>query len=133
MPKNVILVSVQKAHFAVRACKKPCFMQRHKEPTVQICGNSGLPIAMVTCLHQWNVYTKRKLMVCSAQNVIRVSMQQAHIAVRACKEPCFMQRRIGPTVQIWGNSRLPIANGTMFAPMECLYQKEDKCMQSPKM
>ena len=116
MPKNVILVSVQKARFAVQACKKPCFMQRHKEPTVQICGNSGLFIAMVTCLHQWNVYTKKKIMVYSVQNVIRISVQQAHFAVRACKEPCFIPRRIGPTVQICGNSRLPIAM------VRCLHQ-----------
>ena len=28
-PKKEILVSVQKAHFALRACKLPDFMQRH--------------------------------------------------------------------------------------------------------
>ena len=46
-PKNVIIVSVQKAHFAVRACKQPGFMQRRIGPTVQICGSSELPLAMV--------------------------------------------------------------------------------------
>ena len=66
-PKNVILVSVQKALFAVRACKHPGFMQRRIWPTVQICGNSRLPFAMVPCLHQCNLDIKRKLRECRAQ------------------------------------------------------------------
>ena len=48
-PKNVIIVSVQKAHFAVRACKQPGFMQRRIGPAVQICGRLGLPFARVPC------------------------------------------------------------------------------------
>ena len=60
-PKNVILVLVQKAHFAVRACKLPGFMQHRIWPTMLICGNSGLPFAVVPCFHQCNLYMKRKL------------------------------------------------------------------------
>ena len=71
VPKNLNLVSVQKAHIAVRTCKEPCFMQRRIGPKVKICGKSGLPIAMVPCLLQWNVFIKGKLRVCSAEkNVI---------------------------------------------------------------
>ena len=133
MDKNVILVQVQKAHFAVWTCKKPCFMQRRKVPTVQICGNSGLPIAIVTCLHQWSVYTKRKLMVCRAQKC----------------NPCFdatsplrstgLQRTLFHAAPYRADSRnlrefeATYRNGTLFAPMECLYQKEAKGMQCPKM
>ena len=58
---TVILVSVQKAQFAVRVSKIPGFMHRRIRPTVQICGNSGLPFAMVPCLHQSILYIKRKL------------------------------------------------------------------------
>ena len=58
-PKNVMLVLVQKAHFSVRACKVPGFMHRRIGPSVQICGNSGLPFAEVPCLHQCNLYIKR--------------------------------------------------------------------------
>ena len=67
VPKKVILVSVQKPHFAALTCKEPGSMQRRIGPTVQICGNSGLAIAMVPCLHQWNAYIKRKLRVCIAR------------------------------------------------------------------
>ena len=35
-PKNVILVSVQKAHFPVRGCKLPGFIQRRTGPNVEI-------------------------------------------------------------------------------------------------
>ena len=47
--------------------QEPGSMHRRIGPTVQICVNSGLAIAMVPCLHQWNDYIKRKLRVCSAQ------------------------------------------------------------------
>ena len=46
-PENVILDSVQKAHFVVRAFKVPSFMQRHIGPTVQSSRNSGLLLTIV--------------------------------------------------------------------------------------
>ena len=38
-------------------------MQRRNRPTMEICGNLGLPFSMVPCLHQNKVYSKRKLRV----------------------------------------------------------------------
>ena len=124
VPKNVNLVSVQKAHFAVRTCKEPCSMQRCIWPTVQNCENLGIAIAMVPCLQQWNVYMKRKLRVCSAQK---------------CK-PCFGAKSPLPSTDLqrtlfhaapyradstklreFGDS---YRHGNVFAPMKCLYQKE---------
>ena len=58
-PKNVIALSVQKTYWSIRACKLAAFMQRQIGPTMEIWGNSGLPITMVPCLHQSNVHTKR--------------------------------------------------------------------------
>ena len=52
---------MQKAHFAVRACKRPVFIHRRIGLSVKICGNSGLPCTVVPCLHQCNLYMKRKL------------------------------------------------------------------------
>ena len=60
-PKNANPESVQKAYRRVQTCKLPVFMQRGISPTKEIYINSGLPIAMVPCLHQSNVYIKRKL------------------------------------------------------------------------
>ena len=194
-PKNVILISVRNAHFEVWACKEPGLMQRRIGPTVQICGNSELPIAIVPCLHQCNVYIKRKLRVCRAQKSNPCFVAKSPLR-RTGAQTGFIQRGIGPTVQICGNSGLPIAmvpclhqcnahikrklrvcraqkcnpcfgakcplrsmglqrtrfnaapyradstnlrefgatyrHSTVFAPMQCLYQKEAKGMQSPK-
>ena len=66
-PKRVNLVSVQKAHFAVRSCKQPGFMPRRKWQLIQVCAFSGLPFVMVPCLRQCNVDIKRKLRECRAQ------------------------------------------------------------------
>ena len=106
-------------------------MQRSIGQTVQISGNSGLPIAMVPCLHQWNVYIKRKLRVCRAQKC----------------NPCFsaktpprstdLQRTLFHAVPYMADSTnlrefgATYRHGNVFAPMECLYQKDAKGMQSP--
>ena len=52
---------VQIAYGPVRACKLLSFMQRRIDPIMEICVKSGLPIAMVPCLHQTSIYIKRKL------------------------------------------------------------------------
>ena len=193
MPKNVILVSLHKADFAVRICKKPGSMQHHIRPTVQICGNSGLAIAIVQCLHQWNVYIKRKLRVCSAQKcnpcfssksalrstdlqitrfhaapyranstTLRNSglpiamlpcLHQCNVYIKRklkecspqkCK-PCFgsksplrstdLQRTLFHAAPFRADSTnlrgfgASYRHGTVFQPMECLYQKEAEGMQ----
>ena len=58
---------MQKPHRPVWACKLPRFMHRRIRLTVEMLGNSGLPIAMVPCLHQRIAYIKRKLRVWRAQ------------------------------------------------------------------
>ena len=58
---NVILDSVQKAHFAVRVCKVPVFMQSRVGPMVQISKYSALLLTMVPGLHQCILYIKREL------------------------------------------------------------------------
>ena len=99
-------------------------MQHHIQPTVQIWGNSGLPFAMVPCLHQCNVYIKRKLRVCRAQ---------------MCN-PCFGAYRTLRSMGLlttWFHTVLyradstnlrefgaTYSHGTVFAPMQCLYQRK---------
>ena len=41
--------------------KVPRFMGGSRGPRMEICGNSGLPLLMVPCLHQSNGHMKRKL------------------------------------------------------------------------
>ena len=58
-PENVFHLSVQKPHLPVRACKLPWFMEGSIRLRMEICVNSGLPIAMEStvlapkqCLYQ---------------------------------------------------------------------------------
>ena len=60
-PKNINLWLVQEAYLPVGAIKLAGFMQRRIGPIIEICGNSGLPIVMLPCLHQSSSYIKRKL------------------------------------------------------------------------
>ena len=66
-PKNVTSLSVHKLNRPVLSCKLPRVMQRHIRAAMDIFGMSGLPITMVSCLHQCNVYVERKLRVWRAQ------------------------------------------------------------------
>ena len=52
---------MENPHLPVWACKLLQFTERSIGPTMEICVNSGLPIVVVPCLHQTNVYIKRKL------------------------------------------------------------------------
>ena len=131
--KNAILVLVQKAHLAVRACKLPGFMQRRMGPSVQICGKSGLSFAEVPCLHQSNLHIKRKLREWRTQKC----------------NPCFgaespprstrLQTTRFHTAPYWtvsANLRKVGASfrrGTVFAPIQSTYEKEATGMENSKM
>ena len=65
-PINIILGLVQKGYKPLRGFKLPAFMFHQIGPTMQISETSGLPIVMVPCLHQSNIYIKRNLYGCSA-------------------------------------------------------------------
>ena len=132
-PKNVILISAQKAHFAVPAYKQPGFMQHHIGPTVQICGSSGLPFAMVLCLHQCNVYIKRKLREFKAQKCNPCFGAKSPLCSTCLQTTQFHAapyRADSTNLQKFGATFL---HGTVFATMQCLSQKEAKGMQSPEM
>ena len=132
-PKNVTLVLVQLAHFAVRGRKLRTFMQRGIEPTVQIYGNSGLPFAMVPCFHQSNLYTKRKLRERSTQKCdacfgvvspLRSTGPQAtHFHAVRYRADIANLRKLGATFR----------HGTVLAPKQSLYKKETTGMENQKM
>ena len=89
----------------MRTFKVPGSMQRGIGPPVEICGNSGLPFAMVPSLHQSNT-SKWSYGNGELNNVIHIWVQKAHLAVRTFKVLGSMQRRIGPPVGICWNSGL---------------------------
>ena len=62
--------SVQYPHLPVRAVKIPCLEGSGIGPTMESCVICDGPIVMVPCLHQVNIYTKRKLRVWRDQKCI---------------------------------------------------------------
>ena len=93
----------------MRTCKLPRVLLRHIGPTTEIFGNSGLPIALVSWLHQSNVHIKRKLRVWRAQKCNFLVGATTVPTGGACKLPLVILHRIGPTMEIFGNSGLPVA------------------------
>ena len=76
---------------------------------MQICGNSGLPIAMVLGVHQINDYIKRKLRVWRAQKCNFLVGAKIVPTSTGLQTTRFMQRCIGPIMEICGKSGLLIA------------------------
>ena len=58
---------MQKPDLRLRAGKLCILKQCRIWPTLEICGSTGPPIPSVPCLHQINVYIKRKLRVWGTQ------------------------------------------------------------------
>ena len=52
---------------------------------------------------------------------------QLCLPVRACKLPQFMEVSIGPKIKICGST---YCHGIVFAPKQCLYQKEANVTKS---
>ena len=113
---NVNLVMVQTTLRPTRACKPPSLMQRSIRPRMEICVSSGLDIAMVPCLHQSNFGSKGSYGVDEPKNVNLESVQTTSKPVRTCKVPGFLQRRIGPRMEICVNLWLPVSM------VPCLHQ-----------
>ena len=132
-PKNVILVSVQYAHLAVRTLKVAGFRHRGIGPTVRICENSGLPFALVPCLHQCNIYMKRKLrewrvQKCNPSFGARspprsTDLQSTRFQAARYRADSANLRKLGAIFRL----------GTVFAPKQYLYEKEAREMYSPEM
>ena len=99
----------------------------------EICGNLGLPLPMVPCLHQSNVYIKRKL------RVWRVIKCTPLVSAKTSLTCAGLQTTLSEVSQYRaenGNLRKSgstISHGTVYAPKQCLYQKEATGIETPKM
>ena len=132
-PKNVIAVSVQKTHSSLRASKLTGFVYRRMCSRMEIWENWGLPISKVPCLHQGNVYINRKLWVWGAQKCNRCVGAENALVVTGLQTN---RLRLSPHVLENGNlGKLGATylQGTVFAPRQCLYQKEASGMGSLRM
>ena len=88
---------------------------------------------MVPCLHQRNVFIKRKLQEWRVQKCIPLVGAKTAVASAYWQTtPCHVRRYRAEN----GNFRKSgstFRHGTVFAPMQCLYHKEAIGMESPKM
>ena len=121
-------------HLPVRAVKIPRLEGGGIGPRTESCVNCDGPIAMVPCLHQGNIYTKRKLRVWRDQKCIpQVGAISTHLPVRAVKIPRLEGDGIGPGTEscvIWDG---PIAMVPCLHQGNILYQKEATGMERPEM
>ena len=76
---------------------------------MEFCENSGLPIAMVPCLHQSNVHTKRKLRAWRAQKCILLVGSKTALPSMGLQTTAVHGGQYRPRMEICGNSGLPIA------------------------
>ena len=112
--------------------KLPHLMEASIEPRTEICGNLGLPFTMLPCLHQSNVYIKRKLQAWRVHKCIPLvgaktaltcaGLQTTPFQVSQCRAENENLRKSGSTFR----------HGTVFAPKQCVYQKEATRMESQK-
>ena len=120
-------------YLQVRGSKLPRVMGGSTGSREEITETSGLPNPMVPCLHQCNVYIKRKLREWRVQKCIAlVGADTVLTSAGPRTTPCHggqyrvhrgNLRNFGPTKP----------HGTAFAPMQWLYQKEATGMESSTM
>ena len=88
---------------------------------------------MVPCLHQSNVYIKRKLRICTIQKcipLIGAKTSLTYVELQTTPSHVCQYRAEN------GNSRKSgstFTHGTVFAPKQCLYQNEATGMENRKM
>ena len=123
---------MQKAHLALRSFKEPGFKHRRIGQPVRISENSGPPFALVPYLHQRNIYTKRKLREWRDEKC----------------NPCFSAKSPPRSTDLQSTRfhaspyraadtnlrkfRATFDHGAVFAPKQCLCQKEATGMESSK-
>ena len=128
--KKCIPIVVQKPHLPVRDCKRPRLMWACIGPEN---GNLRISGSMVLCLHQSNVYIKRKLRGWRVQKCIPL------VGAKSALTSAGLQTTLSHVTQYRaenGNlrkSRSSFSYGTMFAPKQSSYQKEATGTESPKM
>ena len=124
---------MQKPLLPVWAVKLPRLKGGGTGPRTETCENLGGTIAMVPCLHQSNIYIKRK---------IRVWRVQKHIRLVGTKTPInYVGHQIIPSqgrryrAQNRNLHKLgwTYRHGTVFTPRQYLYQKEATGMVRPEM
>ena len=91
------------------------------------------PMAMVPCLHQGNIYTKRKLRVWRDQKCIPLVGAITPLNCEGRQNTPSRGRQYRARNGNFGKLGRTYGHGTVFAPRKYLYQKESTGMEKPEM
>ena len=102
-------------------------------PRMESLVNGHRPKAMVPCLHQGNIYTKRKLWVCRDQKCIPLVGAITRLTCAGRHNTPSQGRQYRAQNGKFGKLGRTYGHGTVFARRKHLYQKEATCMERPEM
>ena len=97
------------------------------------CMNWGGPIAMVPCLHQGNIYFKRKLWVWRDQKHVPLVCAKTLLTCADRQTISSQGSQYRPENANLRKFGLNYRHGTVFTPKQYLYQKEATGMEKPEM
>ena len=116
----------------MRAVILPCLEGGRIGPRTKSLENWDGPMAMVPCLHQGNIYTKRKLRVWRDQKcspligaITPLNFAGRHNTPSRGRQYRAQNGKFGKLGRTYGY-------GTVFAPRKYLYQKEPTGMKRPE-
>ena len=124
---------MQKPHLPVRSVKIPHLDGGSIGPRTESCENWNGPIAIVPCLHQGNMYTKRKLRVWSDQKCIPLVGAITPLTCACRQNTPFRGRRYRSQNGKLHKLGRTYRHGTVPVLMKYLYQKEATGMDRAEM
>ena len=102
-------------------------------PSTESCINFDGPISMVPCLHQGNIYMKRKLRVWREQKYIPLVSAITPLNCAGRHNTPSRGRQYRAQNGKFGKLERTYCHGTVFPPRKYLYQKEATGMERPEM
>ena len=117
----------------MRAVKIPHLEGISIGPRTEIWVNWDGNMAMVPCLHQGNIYTKRKLRVWREQKCIALVGAITPLTCAGRQNTPSRRNQYRAQNGNLGKLGRKYGHGTVFAPRKYLYQKEATGMERPEM
>ena len=115
----------------MRAVKIPRLEGGSIGPRTESLVNWNGPMAMVPCLHQGNIYIKRKLWVWREQKCIPLVRAITPLNCEGRQNTPSRGRQYRAQNGKFGKFGRTYGHGTVFSPRKYLYQKEATGMERP--
>ena len=102
-------------------------------PRMETCANWGEPIAMVLCLHQGNIYIKRKLRLWRDHKCILLVGAKTPFTCAGRQTTLYQGNQYRAENQNLHKFGWTYHHGTVFVPRQCLYQNKATDTDTPEM